>query len=130
MLLNNPGKTVLLVEDTAELRTFLAQFLRSEGYQVIEAANGIEALRVCGDEVNSIDLLLTDVIMPQMGGRELMERLRLLNPGLCVVFISGFDVSHVGTLPEAAWFLAKPFTPGELLEAIEQTFTSRQSSHS
>jgi two-component system cell cycle sensor histidine kinase/response regulator CckA len=130
MLPNSSKKTILLVEDTAELRTFLARILDNEGYHVIQAANGIEALRLCGDSPRSIDLLLTDVIMPQMGGRELTERLRVENPDLRVIFISGFDASHVGALPAAASFLPKPFSAAELFERIEQALTFRKSSHS
>ncbi|MCC7498035.1 MAG: response regulator [Bryobacterales bacterium] len=130
MPLNRAGRTVLLVEDTAGLRSFLSGYLSNAGYRVIDAANGIEALRICGNTAFSIDLLLSDVIMPRMGGRELMERLRLDHPGLRVIFISGFDISHAGRLPDGVSFLAKPFEPEVLLETIERAFTSRQSSPS
>jgi PAS domain S-box-containing protein len=111
------SETVLLVEDEGAVRQLAARVLRQLGYTVLEATDGADALRVAGEHSGAIDLLLTDVVMPQLGGTVLAERLRDLLPRLRVLFMSGYTdhtiVRHSLLEPGVA-FLQKPFTP-ELL---------------
>jgi two-component system cell cycle sensor histidine kinase/response regulator CckA len=110
------GGTVLVAEDDALVRGMIRRSLTEAGFTVIEAANGQEALRKAADEIR-VDALLTDLAMPGMGGRELAWRLRETQPGLPVLFISGYtddEVMRRGLLENGATFLEKPFSP-ELL---------------
>src|SRR5262249_5339620 len=95
--------------------------LRAQGYPVLAAASGGEALRVAGEHTGEIHLLVTDVGMPQMGGRELAERVRLSRPGVRVLYTSGYTdnagLQHEILNPETA-FLQKPFTPGTLARKV------------
>lgn len=117
-----PGKeTILLVEDDPSIRYLTSRMLSHEGYNVIEAANGNEALKLAQTHRN-IDLVITDVIMPQMGGKTLVARLRAMQPELKVLFISGRADNHLSpdTLEEGIDFLQKPFTPATLTGKVEQ----------
>src|SRR5579862_1812601 len=100
------GKRVLVVEDEEAVRRYAARVLANEGYAVVEAGDGVEALDRCQTEA-SVDLVVTDVVMPRMGGRILVERLRAIRPDLPVVFMSGYAEDPIG-LPSAL-FLEKPF---------------------
>lgn len=105
--------TVLVVEDEDPLRTLACRALRRRGYTVVEAADGIDALEQASAHAGAIDLLLTDLIMPRMGGRELARRMRRGQPDLPVLFMSGYDEAG----PEDAEhgeLLPKPFTPADL----------------
>lgn len=110
-------ETILLVEDEEAVRSMTAGLLRNNGYTVLEAANGSEALRLAQECEEEIHLLLTDVVMPQMGGRELAERFRELNPYTKILFTSGYTdnsiVRHALLAPGFA-FIQKPFTMAEL----------------
>ncbi len=106
-------ETILLVEDEPIVRQLVREMLLHHGYSVIEANDGHEALRVFEDN-RGIDLVLTDVIMPRMGGRELAEEIAARDPGLRVVFMSGYTGEMTGVLPDDAVFLQKPFTPATL----------------
>ncbi len=104
---------ILLVEDEELVRNMSRQILEACGYHVIEAQNGIEALSVCAAQNEKIDLLLTDVVMPQMGGRELAEKLTDLHPEIRVLFASGYTddaVIRQGIVRENMNFIQKPFT--------------------
>jgi PAS domain S-box-containing protein len=118
------GRTILLVDDERALRVLAAKVLRREGYTVLEAANGVEALELLErDPAASIDLLLTDVVMPRMGGGPLAERARALRPGLPVLYMSGYaDAETVvrEVAAEGTPFLAKPFMPAALLGAVRE----------
>ncbi|MDP9170818.1 MAG: PAS domain S-box protein, partial [Acidobacteriota bacterium] len=120
--------TILLVEDEAALRQLFLQTLTEAGYTVLEAANGEEALRVAAEHTGSIDLLLTDVIMPKMGGAELAAELRGNRSDLRVLFVSGFT-NHAlearGIFTRGARFLQKPFQVGALLDTVSQTLKQR-----
>jgi DNA-binding response OmpR family regulator/nitrogen-specific signal transduction histidine kinase len=110
-------ETVLVVEDQAEVRKFVVEVLNSYGYRVIQAENAGEALLLRGRERGRIDLVLTDVVMPNVSGRELAERLETLQPGIKVLFMSGYTgnvMQHHGVLKEGAAFIQKPFSPEEL----------------
>ncbi len=113
------GERILLVEDDQALRRLTLRILASAGYTVDEAANGAEALAALGGEPPR--LLITDVVMPQMGGRQLADRLLALVPGLQVLYISGYTenaIVHQGVLEEGVNFLHKPFSPRVLLEKV------------
>jgi two-component system cell cycle sensor histidine kinase/response regulator CckA len=109
-------ETVLLVEDEDSVRTLVRIALQREGYTVLEACHGLDALRIHENCSGVIDLLVTDVVMPQMGGRELAERLTAVTPNLKILYLSGYtdDVLMRGTLLEGSPFLQKPFSPEAL----------------
>ena len=112
-----PGgkETVLVVEDQAKVRKYVVEVLKSYGYRAIPAENGDEALLLCGQE--RIDLVLTDVVMPKMSGRELAHELEALQPGIKILFMSGYTdsvIEHHGVLEEGANFIQKPFSPEDL----------------
>jgi len=118
-----PGgnETILLVEDEAAVRRSASRALRQLGYHVIEASDGIEGLAAAAS--NDIALVVTDVVMPQLGGKELAQRLTAAHPGLCVLFLSGYvddatlreDISD-----DMVDFIAKPFTPSALAGKVRE----------
>jgi CheY-like chemotaxis protein len=116
------SETVLLVEDEDAVRTFVAQVLRSLGYTVLEADNGAEALRRIAAQPNlAIDLLLTDIVMPQLGGEHLAAELIAARPRLKVIYMSGYTdnpIVRADLLPDGFAFLAKPFTPTALAHKL------------
>src|SRR5205085_12015033 len=89
------SETLLLVEDEPSVRAIAAQALRGRGYHVLEAMNGEEALRIAQGREAEIALLLTDVVMPQMSGRELAERLQRVNPDIQVLYASGYTENTI-----------------------------------
>jgi PAS domain S-box-containing protein len=115
------GACVLLVEDADAVRRLTRRILEQNGYRVIEAGNGAEALALGDETLDEVDVLLTDLVMPRLGGRELAERLRARHPGLGVLFVSGYPQApgdEAGLpLPEGV-FLQKPFGHGTLLDAL------------
>ena len=117
-------ETILLVEDEPPVRTLARVILQRHGYHVLEATSGADALSVWGQHAAKIDLLLTDIIMPQgVSGRELAQKLRADRPGLKVVFVSGYspDSMEIGAeLNEGTFFLQKPYLPEHLLRSIRQ----------
>jgi two-component system cell cycle sensor histidine kinase/response regulator CckA len=117
------SETILLVEDEASVRTFARRALEELGYVVIEASNGAEAAARATGHTGRIDLLVTDVVMPRVGGRELAERLRAARPELPILFMSGFSgnaVSGADLTPPDAPILAKPFTREGLGRAVRR----------
>jgi CheY-like chemotaxis protein len=97
--------------------------LAKNGYRVLEAANGAEALRICGEAKQPIDLILSDLVMPELGGRELVCRLRASNPGARVLFMSGYTeeaAQRRNVLQPGDAFLAKPFTPEALTRKVRE----------
>ncbi len=116
-------ETVLVVEDQAEVREYAATVLKSYGYRVITAESGAGALLQCEREDSHIDLILTDLVMPNMSGRELADRLEKLQCGVKVLFMSGYTDSvmvHHGVLEEHARFLQKPFSPEQLAIKVRE----------
>ncbi|MFY9728188.1 MAG: response regulator [Bryobacteraceae bacterium] len=112
-------ETVLVVEDQAEVRKYAVAVLKEYGYRVIPVENAGEALLRCEQE--GIDLVLTDVVMPHISGRELADRLKTLQPGIKVLFMSGYTdniIGHHGVLEEGAEFIEKPFSPEELARKV------------
>ena len=117
-------ETILLVEDDDGVRAFTARVLTAQGYTVLAAASGAEALATADRSSVMIDLLLTDVVMPQMTGREVARRLRLGRPETRVLFMSGHSaeaVSGHGDLASDAAFIRKPFSPDQLLRTVRAT---------
>jgi DNA-binding NtrC family response regulator len=115
--------TVLIAEDEQALRELVGARMRAEGYQVLEAENGEEALAIAGRHKGDIQLLLTDVIMPKLRGPELASRLRLRYPGMKVIYMSGYTESALaqdGMLERNTMLLQKPFTVKKILEVIQQ----------
>ena len=117
-----PGReTILLVEDQPEVRDLARDILHGYGYTVLEARNGGEALEVWGRHGGQVDLLLTDVVMPQMGGRELADRLLATQRGLRVLYMSGYTddtLGREGVLDPGRAYLPKPFTSVTLLRRV------------
>jgi len=110
-------ETVLLVEDEPMLLELGRNMLEILGYNVLKAGTPGEAIRLAGESAGDIDLLLTDVVMPEMNGRDLAGRLQTLYPGMKCLFTSGYTanvIAHHGVLEEGVHFLQKPFTPQEL----------------
>jgi PAS domain S-box-containing protein len=120
-------ETLLLVEDEALLRGPVADTLRFYGYRVLEAGDGREALLISERHQGPIHLMLTDVVMPQMSGRELAERLGPLRPEMKVLFMSGYTedaIVHHGVLESAMPYIQKPFTPESLVGKIREALDS------
>ncbi|GAB4402016.1 MAG: hypothetical protein Kow00123_11880 [Anaerolineales bacterium] len=116
-------ETVLVVEDEANVRAIVTRTLTEQGYTVLEAADGYEALRLARDYEGEIHLLLTDVVMPQMGGKELSERFAAIRPGVKTLFMSGYTdnaIVHRGILDPGVAFLQKPFTAAALARRVRQ----------
>ena len=113
-------ETVLLVEDDGPVREISRRMLTEAGYRVLTAATGGEALRLCEGYPGAIHLLVTDVVMPGMGGPQLAGQLAGLRPGLPVVFVSGYADTAIGggVMDSSAHFVAKPFSAEELLETV------------
>jgi CheY-like chemotaxis protein len=125
-----PGlETILVVDDEAGIRELVLKILRRHGYQVLEAANGEEALAICREHSGTIDLLITDVLMPHMGGPELVDRLlkQRFNPK--VLYVSGYtgdaNIHAAKNFPPGTAFLDKPFTLVALLEKVREVLKTR-----
>ena len=121
------SETILLVDDEEGVRKLVHAVLKNGGYTVIEASNGSSALSAFEKNAHKIDLVVTDVVMPQMNGFELGERLAEKNPELPVLYISGYRDSPVGSPPgqPAKAFLNKPFTPNTLLTKVREVLDAR-----
>jgi two-component system cell cycle sensor histidine kinase/response regulator CckA len=116
--------TILLVEDEEGLRGLNARGLASRGYTVLEAGNGVEALEVLEQQAGAVDLVVSDVVMPEMDGPTLLKEMRKANPDLKIIFVSGYaEDAFEKNLPEGQQFafLAKPFTLKQLVAAVKET---------
>jgi PAS domain S-box-containing protein len=114
-------ETLLLVEDRESVREVARQVLQHFGYEVIEASNGVQALEVAARHTGRLDALITDVVMPEMGGRALSEALRRTRPNLRVLYMSGYtddDVIRRGLLESGSSFIQKPFSPRTFGSAV------------
>jgi two-component system cell cycle sensor histidine kinase/response regulator CckA len=120
-------ETILLVEDDEAVREYASGVLRELGYEVIEVADGPDAIVASERYAGEIQLLLTDVVMPKLNGRDLAEFLCERRPGLRVLFVSGYtenSIVHQGVLDEGLHFLAKPFSPGALAQKVRSVLTA------
>jgi PAS domain S-box-containing protein len=118
------SETVLVVEDEDAVRALALRALREQGYRVLEARNGREALELAAAAPSDIDLVVTDVVMPEMGGRELVERLADIRPTLSVIYMSGyteFDKLQPGILDPGIPFLQKPFSAESLALRVRES---------
>jgi two-component system, cell cycle sensor histidine kinase and response regulator CckA len=120
-----PGgtETLLLVEDEAAVRSSARRLLERQGYTVLEARHGADALRIVEEGGRQIDLVVTDLVMPEMGGKELAERLRAHRPGLKVLFMSGYtekSIANDGVMPPNTGFVEKPFTVEQLMRRLRE----------
>lgn len=120
-------ETILLAEDEANLRYLARQFLEKQGYKVIEAADGVAAMQIAVAHEGVIHLLLTDVIMPGMNGRELAQRITEIRPNTKVLYMSGYTenvIGHNGTLDAGVRLLQKPFTLRDLKGKVREVLDS------
>jgi PAS domain S-box-containing protein len=121
-------ETILLVEDDLEVRQVAMRILRQNGYRVLEAGNGADALRICEDEGDDLDLIVTDIVMPEMGGSELAQKVRELKPEARILFTSGYTEDAVvrqSLLHAGEAFIEKPFTPGSLTRKTREVLDSK-----
>ncbi len=120
-------ETVLMAEDEPSVRTLAARILRGRGYTVFEASNGKEALDIAEKYAGEIHLVLTDVVMPGISGRELVSRLETVRPGIKSLYVSGYTdtaIVHNGMLDSGIAFLQKPFTVEDLTRKVREVFDS------
>ena len=118
---------ILLVEDEEGLRALNARGLSSRGYTVLEAANGVEAMELIDKEGAKIDLVVSDVVMPEMDGPTLLKEMRRTNPDLKMIFVSGYaEEAFQKNLPPGGQFafLPKPFTLKQLVATVKETMAA------
>jgi len=121
-------ETILLAEDEDSLRMLTQRILSRHGYKVLPAGNGLEAVKLAGRHPASIDLLLTDVIMPQMNGHELAVQLQAAHPALPVIYMSGYAepmLASRSTLPPGVTLLSKPVTEQQILAGVRRALDAR-----
>jgi CheY-like chemotaxis protein len=117
------NETLLLVEDEAAVRSSARRLLERHGYEVVEARHGRDALRILDEGGRRIDLVITDLVMPEMGGREMVERVRAHYPAMKVLFMSGYSeraVTSDGSMPPGTGFVEKPFTVEQLIRRTRE----------
>jgi PAS domain S-box-containing protein len=126
-----PGReTVMVVEDEPSLRELTREVLEAQGYQVLEAGTGAEALAILRAHQGPLDLLMTDVIMPGLSGRQLVEQVRAERPRLPVLYMSGYTadvIAQSGVLGAAIHLLEKPFTPDGLVRRVQAVLAAKGS---
>jgi CheY-like chemotaxis protein len=121
------GETLLVVEDEPSVRELAVLALRNKGYTVLEAANGEEGLRLTREKAGQIDLVLTDVVMPRMGGKEMADAIHREHPETKVLFTSGYTedaISHHGVLQAGIEFLQKPYMTATLARKVREVLQS------
>jgi PAS domain S-box-containing protein len=120
------GATVLVVEDDSLVRTIARRALTDVGFEVLDAEDGLQALELLSQQ-RPVDVVLTDLAMPELGGRELAQQLSRMRPGLPVIFMSGYaddDLTHRGLLEAGVPFLEKPFSPLALVRMVQDVLDS------
>lgn len=121
------------MEDDERVRNLTSRILTQQGYRVLPAADGTEALRNCDKHKGDIQLLVTDVVMPRVSGGELARRILLKLPDLRVLYISGYTdnvIAHQGVLKPGIHFLQKPFTPEGLARKVREVLEAKDRKHS
>jgi CheY-like chemotaxis protein len=121
------GKTILVVEDQPAMLKLTCRILEANGYRVVAASGPEDALRLAAE--HDFDVLLTDLLMPEISGRDLVERIEALRPGRPVLYMSGYGEELLGSqrmIPEGAAFLQKPFTEQTLLETLQAVRVARR----
>jgi two-component system, cell cycle sensor histidine kinase and response regulator CckA len=121
------SETILLVEDDHDVRSLMRTILERQGYDVLDASNGREALLICETLARSVHLLVTDVVMPRMGGRDLSERMLMLWPAVKILYVSGYTAGAIGTtgvLGPGTAFLQKPIESDVLVRAVREVLDS------
>jgi len=121
------SETILLVEDDPQLRQLSSSVLAHCGYKVLAASGPEEGLAICKENHRDIRLLVTDVVMPKMNGRQLAEQILLVSPNIKVLYISGYTsnaIVHYGVLDAGLWFLPKPFTLSALIAKVREVLDS------
>jgi CheY-like chemotaxis protein len=121
--------TILLVEDQAAIRMLLEDVLSEAGHRVLAAPDGRRALELAREYSGAVDLLVTDVVMPEMSGPDLASQMAPLRPGAMVLYISGYTdhaLLHRGAIEQGAGFLQKPFLPESLLSKIDELLSARR----
>lgn len=116
-------ETILMVEDEAPVRVVVRRMLERQGYTVLDAASGPDALRLAETSARDIDLVLTDVVMPEQSGRAFAEQLALRRPEQRVLYMSGYtddEIVRRGLTQPGARLLQKPFTPQRLARAVRE----------
>lgn len=116
-----PGGTILLVEDDEQVRGFVRTLLVKDGYKVLEAADGMEGLEVAARHEGPIDLLVSDMLLPELSGFDLAQQLQPRYPNMKVLFMTGYvegDIVQRCTVELGASFLDKPFQPNVLLSHV------------
>jgi signal transduction histidine kinase len=129
-LVRQGHETILVVEDEGVVRRLVRSALEGQGYRVLEAIDGNDALRILTDEKHHIDALITDTVMPRMGGRELARQARLRFPSIPVLFMSGYagnDVEDRGLLEPGAPFVQKPFSTDTLTQRLRMMLDQARS---
>ena len=123
-----PGtETVLVVEDEEMVRLLALTILTAKGYKVLEASGGIQAISIAESCRTTIDLLITDVVMPELSGLEVVQHIAKLHPETKVLYMTGYtdsDLSEIGLQRSAVSLLTKPFTPRSLLKAAREVLDS------
>jgi len=117
------SETILVVEDEPDVRRVVCEWLKIRGYEVLEAPDPADALRLFEKNIDRVEILVTDVIMPVMSGRELREQIQSLKPSIRTLYISGYTDGEIGdtaTLPDGVEFLQKPFTPDALAVKVSR----------
>lgn len=116
------GKTILLAEDAEIVREMVTEILKRDGYTVLAHPDGQEAYTCFREKGDEVDLILTDIVMPQLNGKELAQQCREQRPEIGVLFMSGYLDSQLNTdddLSGNSDFIAKPFRPAELLQKVK-----------
>jgi CheY-like chemotaxis protein len=126
-MLSSGSETILLVEDQEQVLMLTQNVLAGCGYQVLSCGNALSALQLAGAHDGTIHLLLTDVVMPDMSGPELADRLKALRPSCKVLYMSGYSgdaIAHRGILDVGVAYLAKPFSAAQLSSKVRDVLGS------
>ncbi|MFL5469577.1 MAG: response regulator, partial [Gemmatimonadaceae bacterium] len=127
---NRASETILLVEDEETVRNLATRILRKQGYTVLSARHGRQAEGIAGEYRHDIHLVITDVVMPEMGGRDLASALGALRPEVPILYVSGYtddEIVRRGVLEPTMAFIEKPFTANALLRKVRELLDSRRS---